>query len=147
MEIYFDADYITVKYDATHHILIVTWNLPPTSKEFRDGMMVMLDAMKHFKAGRMVSDVVNLGALLEEDQTWAATEWRALAVPAGHSKVAFILSDDVFTTMSMDDMLSKADKDVSSAYFNRMEDAIRWVVIPQQRNSTGTSALKNSTDK
>lgn len=145
MEIYFDTDYITIRYHTAHHILVVKWILPPTSKEFRNGMMVILEAMKHFKAGRMVSDVINLGAILEEDQVWAATEWRALAVPAGYSKVAFILSDDVFTNMSMDDMLSKADKDVSSAYFNRMEDAIRWVIIPQQRNGTEPSVLKNST--
>jgi hypothetical protein len=148
MEIYFDTDYITVKYDEVYHILIVTWKLPTTSPEFREGMMAMLEATKHYKAGRMVSDVVNLGAILEEDRIWAATEWRAHAVPAGHSRVAFILPEDIFTTMSMDDMLSMADNDVSTAYFNRMEDAIRWVIIPQQMHNTGESALKkNSTDK
>jgi hypothetical protein len=131
MKVYFDIDYITIKYDAAHHVLIVTWNLSSTSKEFRHGMMMMLEAMKHFNVGRLASDVTRLGALLEDDQIWAATEWRALAVPAGYSKVAFILSDDIFTNVSMDDMLSKADKDVSAAYFNRMEDAIRWLTTPQ----------------
>ena len=110
MEIYFDTDYITVKYDEVYHILIVTWKLPTTSPQFREGMMAMLEATKHYKAGRMVSDVVNLGAILEEDRM--------------------------------------ADNDVSTAYFNRMEDAIRWVIIPQQMHNTGESALKkNSTDK
>lgn len=147
MEIYFDTDYITVKYDPVYHIVISITKVPLTSKEFRSGMMAMLGAMQHFKAGRIVCDVTNLGALLEDDQTWAAKEWRPLAVAAGHSRAAFVVPDDVFTNMSMEDMMEKADNEVSLAYFNRKEDAIRWVIIPQQRNATGTSTFGNSTDK
>lgn len=54
IEIYFDTDYVTVKYDAVYHIVISISNLPPTSKEFRDAMMAVLGAMQHFKAGRVV---------------------------------------------------------------------------------------------
>lgn len=142
MEIYFDTDYITVKYDPVHHIVISISKLSPTSKEFRDGMMAMLGAMQHFKAGRVVCDVTNLGALLEEDQTWAAKEWRPLAVAVGHSKAAFVVPDDVFTNMSMEDMMAQADKDVSFGYFNRMEDAIRWAIIPQQTHGIKSNLVK-----
>jgi hypothetical protein len=147
MEIYFDTDYKRIEYDATHHILIATWKLAPTSEEFRTGMMVMLKAMEHYKAGRLVYDVIYRGAALQEDLEWTATEWREQAVAIGHSKVAFILSDDVFTNMSMEDMMAKADKEVSFGYFNRMEDAVRWVVIPQQKNGMGNNAFKSKTDK
>jgi hypothetical protein len=102
--------------------------------------------MKHIKTGIIVCDVVNLGALLEEDQIWAATVWRPLAVAAGHSRAAFILPDDIFTNMSMEDMMEKADKDVSFGYFNRMEDAVRWVIIPQQMNGIRSDAFKSKTD-
>lgn len=146
MEIYFDTDYITVKYDPAHHIVISIAKVPPTSKEFRDGMMAILGAVRHFKAGRVVCDVINLGALLEDDQTWAAKEWRPLAVAAGHSKAAFIVPDDVFTNMSMEDMMAQADKDVSFGYFNRMEDAIRWVIIPQQTSAIKSNIVKSKTD-
>ena len=145
MEIYFDTDYKKIEYNAVHHILIATWKVAPTSGEFRNGMMAMIEAMDHFKTGRIVYDVVYMGAILEEDQAWAATEWRALAVAVGHSKVAFILPGDIFTNRSMEDMMEKADKEVSFAYFKRMEDAVRWVVIPQQKNGTANT-LKNSAD-
>lgn len=147
MEIYFDSDFKRIEYSATHHILIATWKVSPTSAEFRTGMMAMINAMEHFKTGRLVYDVIHMGALLEEDQVWAATEWRALAVAVGHSKVSFILPEDVFTNMSMEDMMEKADKEVSFAYFGRKEDAIRWVIIPQHRSNTAANAFKNSTDK
>lgn len=146
MEIFFETDYITVKYDPVHHIVVSIVKVPPTSKEFRDGMMAILGAMQRFKAGRVVCDVVGLGAMLEEDQIWTVKEWRPLAVAAGHSKAAFIVPDDIFTNMSMDDMLSMADKDVSTAYFNRMEDAIRWVIIPQHTNSIKKDAFKSRAD-
>ena len=147
MEIYFDTDFKTIEYDAVHHILLATWKVSPTSVEYRAGMMAMVDAMAHFKTGRLVYDVIYLGALLEEDQVWTATEWRALAVAVGHSKVAFILPEDIFTSMSMEDMMEKADKEVSFAYFGRMEDAIRWVTIPLQRNGAGASVFRSTTDK
>jgi hypothetical protein len=146
MEIYFDTDYKRIEYDATHHIMIATWKVAPTSNEFRTGMMAMVNAMGQFKTGRVIYDVINLGAILEEDQVWAATEWRALAVAVGHSKVAFILPDDIFTNMSMEDMMAKADKDVAFGYFNRMEDAVRWVVIPKQVNAVKNDTFKNKTD-
>jgi hypothetical protein len=43
--------------------------------------------------------------------------------------------------------MAKADKEVSFGYFNRMEDAVRWVVIPQQKNGMGNNAFKSKTDK
>jgi hypothetical protein len=43
-----------------------------------------------------------------------------------HSKAAWVAPDDVFTNMSMEDMMAQADKDISFGYFNRMEDAICW---------------------
>jgi hypothetical protein len=130
MEIYFDTDYKRIEYSAAHHVLIATWKVTPTSAEFRTGMMTMLSAIEHFKTGRLVYDATHSGAILEEDRTWAATEWQALAIAAGHSKVAFLLPDDVFTNMTMEDIMEKADKHVSFAYFSRKEDAIQWVSIP-----------------
>lgn len=146
MEVYFDTDYLTVKYDPVHHIVVSIAKVPPTSTEFRNGMMAILGAMQQFKTGRIVCDVVHLGAMLEENQIWAVKEWRPLAVAAGHSKAAFIVPNDIFTSMSVDDMLSMADKDVSTAYFNRMEDAIRWVTIPQYTTGIKTEALKSKTE-
>lgn len=146
MEIYFDTDYITVKYDPVHHIVISIAKVPPASKEFRDGMMAILGAVQRFKTGRIVCDVVNLGALLEEDQIWAAKEWRPLAVASGHSRAAFVVPDDVFTNMSMEDMMAQADNDVSFGYFNRMEDAVRWLTMPQPDNVKKSDVSKIKAD-
>ncbi|HEY9008554.1 MAG TPA: hypothetical protein VIM75_20590 [Ohtaekwangia sp.] len=147
MEIYLDTDVKRIEYNAAHHILIATWKVAPTSAEFRNGMMAMIKAMEHFKTGRLVYDVTHKGALLEEDQVWAATEWRTQAVAVGHSKVAFVVPEDVFTNMSMEDMMEKADKEVSFAYFGRKEDAIRWVIIPQQKSSMGSDVLESRADQ
>lgn len=48
--------------------------------------------------------------------------------------------------MSMEDMMAQADNDVSFGYFNRMEDAVRWVIIPQQMNGIKSDAFKSKTD-
>ena len=139
MEIYFETDYKKIEYDAINHILVATWKLAPSSGEYREGMIAMIKAMGYFKAGRVVYDVIHLGAVLEEDQAWTATEWRDLAIAVGHSQVAFVLPDNLFTNISMEEMMGKADKDVLFAYFSRMEDAIRWVVISLQRDESKTN--------
>ncbi len=131
MAVYFNSDYKRIEYDEQHRVLVATWKLAPTSTEFRSGMMAMLDAMKQFNTGRLVYNVIPLGLLLEEDSIWAATEWREKAIALGRSKVAFVLPDDVFTMMSVESMMEREDREVPIAYFKRMEDAIRWVVIPR----------------
>jgi hypothetical protein len=35
---------------------------------------------------------------------------------------------------------------VAFGYFNRMEDAVRWVVIPKQVNAVKNDTFKNKTD-
>lgn len=142
MAVYFNSDYKRIEYDEEHRVLIATWKVAPTSEEFRSGMMAMLDAMKQFNTGRLVYDVVPLGVLLEEDSIWAATEWREKAIALGRSKVAFVLPDDVFTVMSVESMMEKEDREVSIAYFKRMEDAIRWAVIPRVKLEIKRESLK-----
>jgi hypothetical protein len=142
MAVYFDSDYKRIEYDEEHRVLIATWKLAPTSEEFRSGMIAMLDAMKQFNTGRLVYDVVPLGVLLEEDSIWAATEWRDKAIALGRSKVAFVLSDDVFTMLSVESMMEKEDREVSIAYFKRMQDALRWAVIPRVKIEIKSDTLR-----
>lgn len=133
MAVYFDSDYKRIEYAEEHRVLIARWKVAPTSEEFRTGMIAMLGAMRQFNTGRLIYDVIPLGVLLEEDSIWAATEWREKATALGRSKVAFVLPDDVFTVMSVESMVDKENQEVPVAYFKRMEDAIRWAVIPRQK--------------
>lgn len=142
MAVYFDSDYKRIEYDEKNRVLIATWKLAPASEEFRSGMMAMLDAMKQFNTGRLVYDVIPLGVQLEEDSIWAATEWREKATALGRSKVAFVLPDDVFTVMSVESMVDKENQEVPIAYFKRMEDAIRWAVIPRQKIEVKRESFK-----
>ncbi|HEY9049259.1 MAG TPA: hypothetical protein VIN08_25330 [Ohtaekwangia sp.] len=134
----FDSEYKMIQYDPAHHILIATWKIAPSSREYRTGMMAMIDAMKQFNTGRLVYRTLTNWIILEEDQRWSAGEWRDLAVAAGHSKVAMILSDDIFIHMSAESMMEIADDKVAHAYFNRMEDAVRWVTISNAQVASKT---------
>ncbi|HEY9008840.1 MAG TPA: hypothetical protein VIM75_22045 [Ohtaekwangia sp.] len=141
MEIFFDTEYKIIQYDESNHILIGSWKLSPTSQEYRTGMMAMIDAMKKYNTGRLVYDTTNFGIILEDDQKWSVGEWREKAVAVGHSKVGFVMSKDIFSKMSGENMMDMTDDKVSFGYFLRMEDAIRWVVIPQQNKEAGAHTI------
>jgi len=125
METYFQTDYTTIKYHKANHILILEWLNSTTSSEFREGMNVLLVAMEHFKAGKLICSLKNAGALHPDDQQWAATDWHNKALALGHSHVGIILAKDIFAQMSTEDAMSNVT--LPTGYFDNMEDAIYWI--------------------
>jgi len=69
----------------------------PTSAEYREGMNAMIDAMKHFKAGKVIFDLTLAGALHPDDQHCQFPIGNPRAVNAGQSHVALVLASDIFS--------------------------------------------------
>lgn len=128
MQLYFESDYFIVKYSKATHAVINKWITTPTSAEFREGMEALLQAMIHYKASKIVSDTTCMGALLPEDQEWAASHWYLRAVKAGFSHNAIIIPADIFTEMSVHATLDSIEDIVTTVrYFDNIEDAMVWI--------------------
>jgi hypothetical protein len=128
MKIYFESDYFVVKYSEAIHAVVNKWITTPTSVEFREGMEILLQAMIHYNASKVVSDTTYMGALLPEDQEWAASHWYMRAVMAGFSHNAIIIPADIFTEMSVHGTLDSIEDSVTTTrYFDTIEDALVWV--------------------
>lgn len=128
MMVYFESDYFFVKYSAATRAVVSKWLTTPTSAEFRKGMDILLQAFEDYKTGRAISDTTCLGALLPEDQEWAATDWYMRAVKIGFSHNAIIMPHDLFTEISVQSTLDSIEDNVTTIrYFNNMKDAMVWI--------------------
>jgi len=126
--IFFKDSYAEVTYDQAANAVTIVWTTSPTSEEFRTGMNKLIEAMETHKTGRLLTDSRNLGAISEEDQAWSLGEWVEKANKVGYEKLAIIISKDIFSKMSVEDIMDNVNEGVSFQYFDDTETARAWLV-------------------
>jgi len=122
---FFEKDYIEIGYSRQEHLLVLKWLASPTSAEYREGMNAMIDAMKHFKTGKVIYNLTLAGALHPDDQHWSVSDWHPRAMNAGQSHVALVLAADVFIQMAIEDTMKEVT--LPTASFDNVEAAIDWL--------------------
>ncbi|MBL6447435.1 hypothetical protein JMN32_14045 [Fulvivirga sp. 29W222] len=128
MKVFFEEDYAKVSYDSNNSIIIYEWLVPPTETEFKYGCEQMIRALAHFKTGKVVVDTREQGTVANHLLEWMTTDWIAKAVAAGYSHGAIILPTDVFTQLSVDEIMDTVSKKVISRNFDNMEHALDWIL-------------------
>mgnify|MGYP006266484353 CR=1 FL=1 len=103
------------------------WKVNPASMEFREGMTQTTQAMQKLGGGRFLMDATHLGALSEEDQQWTATQWLPEAKNAGCTKMAAVVSDDIFNKMSMEETVSLFSGIEVAVFEQSPQEAFQWV--------------------
>ncbi|MCC5921410.1 MAG: hypothetical protein LAT68_05380 [Cyclobacteriaceae bacterium] len=129
METFVSNDYIEISYDSAHQLLFSAWQANPTTFEFKEAMNAHIEAFEKYGTGILVSDTSDLGATAPEDQEWVNAEWMPNAIKAGYKKAAFIVSPDIFTKMSVDDIVSASRElfpEVELQYFPSVAEGMEW---------------------
>ncbi len=121
---YYTSDYLAI--EAGNGFIFVNWLTAPTSVEFRNGMDKLFETIRQTKTGKVVTDTRNLGAISTEDQTWSNTDWLSKAVGAGYNQIAIVISPDIFTQMSVEDIMSQV-QGLKIGYFDTVEKAAEWI--------------------
>lgn len=124
---FFKKDYVRISYDDSAHIIIHEWLIPPTEEEFKAGCEQLIEAMLHFKTGKVVVDTRGQGVLVPELMEWMTTDWAPRGAAAGYSHGAIILPTDVFTQLSVDEIMETVSELGVSRNFDDMENAIDWI--------------------
>jgi hypothetical protein len=130
MKAFFEESFIRITFEKELNAVKAIWMDSPTSEEFREGMDQIIEAFKAFKTGILLSDTVNIGVISPKDQLWASADWIKRAVPAGYSQFAVIASSDVFTQISVEDILTpvKLNNDfLKIQYFGNEDLARQWI--------------------
>ncbi|MCC5921409.1 MAG: hypothetical protein LAT68_05385 [Cyclobacteriaceae bacterium] len=123
-------DYIEVFFKPDLNAVNCTWVSSPTSEEFRIGMNAIIEGFIKHNTGLHISDTSELGATPPEDQEWVNTRWLPRAVASGHRKAALVVSPDILTKMSVEDIVTEvkmAESSIEIQYFPSMNKARRWL--------------------
>ena len=127
MKTCFKSELVHVKYDADKSIIIATWVTPPTSDEYREGMLAVLQAIKDCKTGKVVWDCMGVGAISQADQEWTIKYFHNPALEHGYSQAAIILPADIFTQMSVESIVKEVG-DFKTKYFDTLQAALDWTL-------------------
>lgn len=127
MKSYYDTDYVSICYSEDAHAIVCEWRIPLMSDEFRMGMGHFLSAIEHFKTGKIIIDTRLSGTLHPNDQYWAVTEWTEKALRIGYSHVAFLMAEDIYSRMAVEDGVEQIRMKVTVSYFDSPEEALAWI--------------------
>ncbi|GAA0195965.1 hypothetical protein GCM10009122_60320 [Fulvivirga kasyanovii] len=128
---HFENDCSIIQYDHQNSVLLFRWKLEPASEEFKQAMHEVIAALRHFKTSKVVWDTVRLGCVLFDDQKWIANVWLKQAIEAGYAQAAFVVPEDVFTKMSVEDTVEMGTAITAGVrqtkYFDDMKNALEWI--------------------
>lgn len=125
---YLTNEFIEITFDKTRTAVVAKWIVSPTSIEFREGLDAMVAAMKKFVTGKLVVDTTHLGAIHEDDQKWAATDWYNAARQAGYHRIAMVVPSNIFTQMSVESTIESVKESViNTHHFDSINAALEWI--------------------
>jgi len=119
----------SLTYESDCKSVFLSWKTTPLSDEFRHVMDKLIEGMAENKTGKILTDTTNMGAIDPDDQQWSVTDWLERALKVGYNRLALILPDEIFTQMSVNDIISQVEgtNPVSIQYFNNIPDARAWL--------------------
>ena len=123
-------DQVTHRYESYPTSLVyIKWESMIYEQLFRDAMNKVIDMMKEHKTGKVLSNVVELGALTEDDQKWSVDDWLPRALAAGYSAIAVVISEELFGKMAVEDVLNDAAEKspIQIQYFDNEDIAAEWL--------------------
>ena len=124
----FENEVARIFIDTKVKLIRIEWITAPTSPEFREVMSRVLALLTENKFTRLIGDVRHLGAVAEEDQHWSNATWFPEALESGINKIGIIVSDDIFSQLSVEEIMSRVDNaELSSHYFSSPEEAMSWI--------------------
>ncbi len=106
----------------------VYWKGYTKSGQYREMMEKAYDAIVQHGATQWLSDMTNSGVSSTEDQQWVMTEFIPKCAKAGVTRVAIVLSKDVFARFYADKFKSSLSEHASfDKYFATREKAHEWL--------------------
>lgn len=93
----------------------------------------LIDGMIEYSTGKILTDTTHMGAINPDDQQWSITDWLDRALKAGYKRLAIILPDEIFTQLSVNDIISQVEgtNPVVIQYFKSIPEAKTWLKSQQ----------------
>lgn len=127
----YEREYVTLDYDPSVPCIVATHLKFMLVEEFKSHLDFALDFMKGKikETGRMLflADTTLSPAADTEAVKWTAEDWTPRALEAGIKHVAFVLPENEWSKMSVDEYTEAGKKNgMDITYFQDLESAKNW---------------------
>lgn len=124
----YSQDFCKIIYNSTGNYLNVQWNGFPRNNDFRDACMKVLDFIKEYKTGKLLTDNRNAKVFSVDDQKWLNNEWLQQAIKAGYYCSETLINNDVFVKTAIRNITNKRDQNnMQTKMFTNEYEAINWL--------------------
>lgn len=131
--IYFETDYVVVKWDEVSRSAVIAWSKFASSEQFRLAMNKLIELLTLKQTGQILADTRQQGVISLEDQDWTNKDWYPRAVKAGYKRIAIVLPHNVITQMSINRVMQTAHPEVEESYFEKIEEATTWLATKSRQ--------------
>jgi hypothetical protein len=130
-----DNQYWTIQYAPETGILLCEWNdsegYTLTDDIFKEEMLHYASIVEKHQAPKLLLSLRqgNYG-LVPSTQEWVATTIAPRTIAAGQRKIAMVLADDLFTKVSLEQLMEEGDIPlIHQQYFDNREQALVWLKV------------------
>ncbi|AKD05171.1 hypothetical protein POKO110462_22250 [Pontibacter korlensis] len=124
-------NYLVVDVIHEENLLRTAWLRSVNSQEYREGLNVIRQLIREQHIRLWLSDSRQLAHVTFEDQRWILKEIIPLLVESSLRRVARVVNPDVFSYISFENMMSKAQESYSlegyMEQFTSEETALGWL--------------------
>ncbi|WP_266206074.1 hypothetical protein [Pontibacter kalidii] len=124
-------DYLTGHIIPEESLLHITWLRPVSSAEYREGMRALKQLLLDQCTRLWLADSRLLSHVTFEDQQWILKEFIPLLLTSQLQKVARVVKADVFSYISFENMMSKAQESLNvhaqMEQFTTVDSALGWL--------------------
>lgn len=127
-----DNQYWSISYDEANQAVICTWKSTSedmTDDEFKIEMTSYVEVVEKYQVPKLLLNLRNGSyTVAPEVQEWVADEIAPRAIQAGQNKIATILSQNIFSQVSTQQMMEEGDIPlIQQQYFEDVETASQWL--------------------
>lgn len=127
-ELFYSTDRLEVFYLPNTNIGLSRWNGFSYGDEYRNAMDKIIEFYTEKKITKILANLEKFDVITDEDQKWTNETWFPKLLGAGVKRMAVVVSQDAFSQMSVEDVLSKVESlDFVSQFFNSEEAAHKWL--------------------
>lgn len=133
MEILYKSKYQKISFDQETSIMHNVW-LPESftmrEDDYKTELMKLVQLIDRYSATKQLIDTLNFQFTIDVNlQEWTDEEINKKNREAGIEKVAFIIADEIFSQMSIEQTMDgDAGQNMSVQYFVKEEEARKWLI-------------------
>lgn len=119
--------YVTLTFEKDHNLIYVDWNGYLNVDLVKSGSEELLKMIKQTRATKVLVDNRKVSGPWQAANEWYQTDWNPRAAKAGLTDMAVIMSENIFTQLSLQGFTKVTQGVYTVCVFNSEPQARKWL--------------------